>query len=68
MDTSPTIRLVIAPEHDGRLLRELVIEALAGAPPSVGIPLDGELLMARGGLWVDGKRMRDMDARARAGA
>ena len=68
MDTSPTIRLTIAPEHDGQPLRELVIAALAGAPPSVEIPLDGELLMARGGLWVDGKRMRDMDARARAGA
>src|SRR5215217_371510 len=61
MDTSPTIRLTIAPEHDGQPLRELVIAALAGE-------LDGELLMARGGLWVDGKRMRDMDARARAGA
>jgi 23S rRNA pseudouridine1911/1915/1917 synthase len=61
MDTSPTIRLVIPPEHEGQPLRELVIEALAGE-------LDGELLMARGGLWVDGKRMRDMDARARAGA
>ena len=60
MDTSPTIRLTIAPEHDGQPLRELVIAALAGE-------LDGELLMARGGLWVDGKRMRDMDARAQAG-
>src|SRR6476661_6227955 len=57
MDTSPTIRLTIPPEHDGQPLRELVIAAL-----------DGELVMGRGGLWVDGKRMRDMDARARAGA
>ena len=59
MDTSPTIRLTIPPEHDGRPLRELVTEALGGE-------LDGELLIARGGLWVDGKR----DARygcARAG-
>jgi 23S rRNA pseudouridine1911/1915/1917 synthase len=61
MDTSPTIRLTITPEHDGQPLRELVIAALAGE-------LDGELLMARGGLWVDGKRMRDMDACARAGS
>ena len=61
MDTSPTIRLTIPPEHDGRPLRDLVIEALDGE-------LDGELLIARGGLWVDGARMRDPDARARAGA
>jgi 23S rRNA pseudouridine1911/1915/1917 synthase len=61
MDTSPTIRLTIPPEHDGRLLRELVIETLAGE-------LDGLRLIERGGLWVDGARMRDLDARARAGA
>jgi 23S rRNA pseudouridine1911/1915/1917 synthase len=61
MDTSPTIRLAIPPEHDGQPLRELVIAALAGE-------LDGELLMARGGLWVNGQRIRDMDARAQAGA
>jgi 23S rRNA pseudouridine1911/1915/1917 synthase len=61
MDTSPTIRLLIPPELAGQPLRELVIAALAGE-------LDGELLMARGGLWVDGKRIRDMDARAHAGA
>ncbi|HEU5102650.1 MAG TPA: RluA family pseudouridine synthase, partial [Roseiflexaceae bacterium] len=61
MDDSPTIRLVIPPEHHGRPLRELVTEALAGE-------LDGALLIARGGLWVDGARMRDPDARVRAGA
>jgi 23S rRNA pseudouridine1911/1915/1917 synthase len=61
MDTSPTIRLTISPEQDGLPLRELVVEALAGE-------LDGELLIARGGLWVAGKRVRDMDARAQAGA
>src|SRR6476620_4783267 len=60
MDTSPTIRLTIALEHDGQPLRELVIAALAGE-------LDGDLLMARGGLWADGKRMREMDARGSAG-
>jgi 23S rRNA pseudouridine1911/1915/1917 synthase len=61
MDLSPTIRLTIPPERDGQPLRELVIAALDGE-------LDGELLMARGGLWVDGKRVRDMEARAQAGA
>jgi 23S rRNA pseudouridine1911/1915/1917 synthase len=61
METSPTIRLTIPPEHDGQPLRNLVTEALAGE-------LDGELLIARGGLWVDGRRLRDMDARAQAGA
>jgi 23S rRNA pseudouridine1911/1915/1917 synthase len=68
MDTSPTLHLTIAPADDGRPLRELVVETLAGAAPSVGIPLDGETLMARGGLWVDGARERNMDALARAGA
>jgi 23S rRNA pseudouridine1911/1915/1917 synthase len=61
MDLSPTIRLTIPPEHDGRPLRELVTEALGGELP-------GQLLIARGGLWVDGARMSDADARARAGA
>src|SRR5262245_47006728 len=61
MDASPTIRLTIAPEDDGRLLHELVAEALGSQPAS-------DLLIARGGLWVDGARMRDHDARARAGA
>jgi 23S rRNA pseudouridine1911/1915/1917 synthase len=61
MDTSPTIRLTIPPEQEGRLLRELVTDAL-------GDELDGLWLIARGGLWVDGARMRDADARARAGA
>jgi 23S rRNA pseudouridine1911/1915/1917 synthase len=61
MDTSPTIRLTIAPEDEGRPLHELVAEALGSRP-------DGDLLIARGGLWVDGRRMRDYDARARAGS
>jgi 23S rRNA pseudouridine1911/1915/1917 synthase len=61
MDTSPTIRLTIAPKDDGRPLHELVAEAL-------GSRLDGDLLIARGGLWVDGVRMRDYDARGRAGS
>lgn len=60
MDTSPTIRLTILPEQDGRPLHELVEEALAGE-------LDATLLIARGGLWVDNRRLRDLDARARAG-
>jgi len=61
MDTSPTIRLTIAPEEDGRRLRDLVAEALGSRP-------NADLLIARGGLWVDGARMRDYDARARAGS
>ncbi len=61
MDDSPTIRLTIAPEDDGRPLHELVAEVLGGR-------LDGDLLIAHGGLWVDGARMRDDDARARAGS
>jgi 23S rRNA pseudouridine1911/1915/1917 synthase len=61
MDTSPTIRLTIAPKDDGRPLYELVAEAL-------GSRLDADLLIARGGLWVDGARMRDYAARARAGS
>jgi 23S rRNA pseudouridine1911/1915/1917 synthase len=61
MDTSPTIRLTVPPEDDGRPLYELVAEAL-------GSRLDGDLLIARGGLWVDGARMRDARALAHAGA
>src|SRR5215212_3963072 len=61
MDTSPTIRLTIAPEDDGRPLHELVAEVLGGQQA-------GDQLIAHGGLWVDGARMRDEDARARAGS
>ena len=61
METSPTIRLVIPPEHDGRPLHVFVTEALGG-------DLEGARLIERGGLWVDGARMRDPEARARAGA
>ncbi|HJZ47070.1 MAG TPA: RluA family pseudouridine synthase, partial [Roseiflexaceae bacterium] len=60
MDTTPTIRLTIPPQHDGRPLRELVAEVL-------GDELDAVRLIERGGLWVDGARMRDVDARARPG-
>src|SRR6266508_4180114 len=35
MDTSPTIRMTIAPEHHGQPLRELVIAPLAGAYPDI---------------------------------
>ena len=61
MSDSPTIRLTISPADDGRPLRAVVAEALAGE-------LDAEKLIARGGLWVDGARVRDPDAAARAGA
>ncbi len=60
MDNSPTIRLTVPPEDDGRPLRDLVAEVLAGA-------LSAEQLIARGGLWVAGQRMRDLDALAQAG-
>jgi 23S rRNA pseudouridine1911/1915/1917 synthase len=61
MDTSPTIRLTIPPEADGLPLHVIVSEAL-------GAELDGARLIERGGLWVDGARVRDLEARARAGA
>jgi 23S rRNA pseudouridine1911/1915/1917 synthase len=61
MDDSPTIRLVVPAADGGRPLRELVGAALAGT-------LDGDLLIARGGLWVDGARTRDGAAPARAGS
>ena len=61
MDDAPTIRLTVPPEQDGRPLRELVIVALGNA-------LSADLLIARGGLWVGGRRMRDLGARAEAGA
>jgi 23S rRNA pseudouridine1911/1915/1917 synthase len=57
---SPTIRLTVSPADDGRPLSEIVAEALAGE-------LDAERLIARGGLWVDGARVRDAGAAARAG-
>lgn len=61
MSDSPTIRLSIPPADDGRPLRAVVADALAGE-------LDADLLIARGGLWVDGARVRDPDAAARDGA
>jgi 23S rRNA pseudouridine1911/1915/1917 synthase len=61
MDTPHTIRLIIPPEHDGRLLRDIAAEAL-------GDQAAAEKLVARGGLWIDGARMQDPAAQARAGA
>jgi 23S rRNA pseudouridine1911/1915/1917 synthase len=61
MNEIPTIRLIIAPEQAGRPLHELVTEALGGELP-------GARLIERGGLWVDGARMRVQDARAQAGS
>lgn len=57
----PTIRLTIDPADDGRPLRDLVAEALGGAAAA-------DLLIARGGLWLDGSRLRGDDMLARAGA
>jgi 23S rRNA pseudouridine1911/1915/1917 synthase len=57
----PTIRLVVPPEDEGRPLRDIVIATLVGE-------LDADLLVARGGLWVDGARMRDPHALAYTGA
>ena len=55
-----TIRLKLGPEDDGRALGALVDEVLAGE-------LDAARLIARGGLWVDGARVRDPDAVAHTG-
>ena len=60
MDASPTIRLTIPPEDEGRPLFEIVAVAL-------GDERAAELLIARGGLWVAGARVREGAAAARAG-
>jgi len=57
----PTIRLSVAPEDDGRPLRDLVAAAL-------GDERAAATLIARGGLWVDGARVREPVPAARAGA
>jgi 23S rRNA pseudouridine1911/1915/1917 synthase len=62
MDTSPTIRLTIPLEDDGRPLFELVVAALSGDADRAA------RLIARGGLWVDGARVRDGALAGRAGA
>ena len=53
MDEAKTIHLSVPPEDDGRPLRELVAAALGGAAAA-------ELLIARGGLWVDERRTQDL--------
>jgi 23S rRNA pseudouridine1911/1915/1917 synthase len=61
MNDSPTIRLTVPPDAAGRPLLDVVAAALAGE-------LDPHRLLARGGLWVDGTRVRDLDAVAQAGS
>jgi 23S rRNA pseudouridine1911/1915/1917 synthase len=56
-----TLRLTVPPGDDGRQLRDLVTAALDGDAAAA------TRLIARGGLWVDGARMRDADRPARAG-
>ncbi|MFL5802099.1 MAG: RluA family pseudouridine synthase [Roseiflexaceae bacterium] len=60
MDVNHTLRLTILAQDDGRPLRDLVAEALGDAAAA-------ELLIARGGLWIDDKRTQDLDGRARSG-
>jgi len=60
MDHPKTIHLTIPPEDDGRPLRELVADALGGADAA-------ELLIRRGGQWIDDRRTQDLDVLARAG-
>jgi 23S rRNA pseudouridine1911/1915/1917 synthase len=60
MDTPHTIHLTIPAEQDDRPLRDIAAEAL-------GDQARAEQLIARGGLWVDGVRLQDPAARARAG-
>jgi 23S rRNA pseudouridine1911/1915/1917 synthase len=57
MNTSPTIRLTIAPDEDGQPLHEIVAAAL-------GDSAGAEQLIARGGLWIDGTRGQGGPARA----
>src|SRR5690349_16912666 len=61
MNDTPTIRFTVAPEQAGQPLRSLVDEALAGEPPT-------DRLIARGGLWVNGQRVRGGDVPAEPGA
>jgi 23S rRNA pseudouridine1911/1915/1917 synthase len=61
MDDSPTIRLTIPLEDAGRPLLDVVGAALAGE-------LNPHQLIARGGLWVDRARVRDLQAVAQAGS
>jgi 23S rRNA pseudouridine1911/1915/1917 synthase len=60
MDEAKTIHLSVPPEDDGQPLRGLVAAALGGAAAA-------ELLIARGGLWVDERRTQDLHLLARAG-
>lgn len=60
MDDTPIINLVVGAADAGRPLGELVSAAL-------GQPHAGAQLIARGGLWVDGVRTRDLNLRAVAG-
>src|SRR6185295_7961338 len=59
MDSNPTIRFTVPPEEDGQPLVGLVAAAL-------GDDAAAALLIARGGLWVDGVRVRDPVPQARA--
>src|SRR5512145_2028897 len=61
MENSATVRLIVPPEDDGRPLPDLVAAALANTSEA------GAWLIARGGLWVDGIRMRNVKACAAAG-
>lgn len=63
MDVTPTppTRLVVAGGDAGRTLLEIAAEALESWPLAA-------LLIARGGLWVDGARVRDGSSPAPAGS
>lgn len=61
VDDAPTIRLTVAPADDGRPLHEIIAAVLAREP-------HGDLLVAHGGLWVDGARVRDLHMLVHAGA
>ena len=61
MDTPHTIHLIIPADREGRTLRDIAAEAL-------GDQIAAEKLLARGGLWVDGKRTQEPAARVQAGA
>jgi 23S rRNA pseudouridine1911/1915/1917 synthase len=61
MDTPHTIHLTVPLESDGRPYRDIAAEALGDIAAA-------EWLIARGGLWVDGARVQDVAARARADA
>lgn len=61
MEPQPTLRLTIAPADAGRALLDVVAEALGDGDAAAQ-------LIARGGLWVDGARIRDGAATAHGGA